>query len=264
MRAGTSSRLALAAVAFAAIGLALVTGLVRVQDAEAATVRNARLYYVGPSGLEEFNAWTQRARTLVPGMTGGAGEVYLSPDGRCVVTAVNGRADRAWQGDYQIARVAARRFFRAVPEDSGMTAFEGWSNNLTGVFNDYNGNYHSVSATSGAWTAVPESTRVTRPSQLVTGYDRVYAVSQRSGYLTVKYRRTGKTVSRFRMPRPSSRWALDSTPRFSPDGRWMAYEVLLMDAENIRPADYRTYVVRTDGRLYRRMRGSWTGLTWAK
>lgn len=255
---GNRTELALLAALFVAIAL------ISPQPAAAALAKNARLYYVGPGGLEEFNAWTLRARTLVPGMTGGSGQVYLSPDGRCVVTAVNGRADRAWESDYQIARVASRRYFRAVPQDSGMTGFEGWMDGRTGVFNDYNGSFHSVDASTGAKTAVPESTRVARASQLVTSYDRLYATSYRSGYLTVKVRRTGKVVSRIRLPRPSSRWGLWQPPRFSPDGRWLAYEVLLMDSENIRPVEFRTYVVRIDGKVSRRMRGSWTGLTWAK
>lgn len=247
-----------------AVWFVAAAALLASAPAALALTRNARLYYAGPAGLEEFNAWTLRARTLVPGMTGGMGEIFLSPDGRCAVTAVNGRADRGWAGDYQITRIASRRFFRAVPEDSGMTGFEGWSDNRTGVFTDYNGNYHSVDASTGVVKVVSASTRVTRPSPLVTSYDRSYSTSYRAGYLTVKVRRTGKVVSRFRLPRPSSRWILAGSPRFSPDGRWLAYEVFVMDNENVRPTGYRTYVVRIDGKVSRRMRGSWTGLTWAK
>lgn len=246
------------------LAVLVIVLLLATASVASAFTRNARLYYVGPNGLEEFNAWTLRARTLVPGMEGGSGQIYLSPDGRCAVTAVNGRADRAWEGDYQITRIASRRFFRAVPEDSGHTGFEGWMNNRTGVFNDFNGDYHSVDASTGVSTPVSESTRVVRPSQLVTAYDRLYSTSYRTGYLTVKVRRTGKVVSRFKLPRPSSRWGLGQAPRFSPDGRWLAYEVVLMDSENIRPAEFRTYVARIDGKVARRMRGTWTGLSWAK
>lgn len=241
-----------------------VASLLAATSVASAFTRNARLYYVGPNGLEEFNAWTLRARTLVPGMTGGSGQIYLSPDGRCAVTAVNGRADRAWEGDYQITRIASRTYFRAVPEYSGQTFFQGWQTNLSGVFAGFDEYYHSVNAATGASTVVPESTRVVRPSQLVTYYDRLYSTSYRSGYLTVKVRKTGKVVSRIRLARPSSSWGLGMPPKFSPDGRWLAYEVVLMDSENIRPAEYRTYVVRIDGKVARRMRGTWTGLTWAK
>jgi hypothetical protein len=231
--------------------------------AQAKLRKNAQLMYFGSRGLEQINAWNKKRITLVPGMTGNLGDAVFGPGGVSVVGLHSRRSDGAGLNRFDIATFPGGTVYTST-QDLGMIFVTGWTDAYTYVWNDLEYDLQTDSRTGITTYYDGRPIILGDQSPRVTAYDKKYRSSynERSRVLTVRNRKTKKLVSRFKVPGTGGKARLSMGARsFSPDGRWIAYDVWGSPNNDAQFVSY-TYIIPIKGGKARRVGVDHAGFTW--
>ena len=269
-------RLTARAVHGVLICLAVALSILIAPSASFATAKhNAILVHVGPSGLEAYNAWTRTSTTLVRGMTGSWYYPVLSPHGLSVVTIAAGRSDRAY-GEAMFAAVLAPKAvpFELTLAGAGMTAFEGWLDDYTAVFQQPDPSNPNLLSTvqiarntrTASWRYYDGAIRYPATARKRSAADKTCSISvSQTQVMTIRVRKTKKLVARFKVPgsgngsSPTGWHYADAS--ISPDGKFVAYELWRMQGTSSRMT-WRTSVCTIAGKKARRIKNDNGGFVW--
>jgi hypothetical protein len=158
--------------------------------------------------------------------------------------------------------------------EGNMYTFEGWLDDYTAVVtaNDYEDNTYryKVDTRTGRRQPLALSTAVTFPvakSYSRTAGDRKYTVSVgRNQTITVRLRGKKKVVARFHLKGAGNSKSLRAWRyagcSISPDGKFLAYQLILASPKDNSQPKSRVYVCTLKGKGARRIYNDWGGYLW--